>query len=422
MTTSIGAPAPMAPPLDPALAHQELGLLAPTYPLPRLLLTHGRGTRVWDASGREYLDFASGIAVNAMGHAPVGLQRAVSRQLRALVHVSNLFANPPALAFAQRLTQATGYSHVFFCNSGTEANEAALKFARLFARARGRAGRDLLAFRGGFHGRTALALSATHHPPYREPFAPLVPGIRFAEFNQPGALDAVLDEAVCGVIVEPVQGEAGAIPATREFLHALRARTTALGALLIFDEVQCGMGRCGHLLASEHFGVRADITVLSKALGGGLPLGAVLLSAEVAHALQPGLHGCTFGGGPVVTTAGDWTLARIARPGFLARVRKRGRELGAALDAVVSRHASLRAAHGLGLLRALEVAADAPYGPAELVARARQGGLLTVRGGERAVRLLPPLTVSAAEIVDAVQRLEAAVTALEPMPPPGRST
>ena len=210
-----------------------------------------------------------------------------------------------------------------------------------------------------------------------------------------------------------MQGEGGAIPATRDFLHALRARTTALGALLVFDEVQTGMGRTGQLLAQEHFGVRADLTVLSKALGGGLPIGAVLMTAEVARVLPPGMHGCTFGGDPVAATAGGWSLAQIARPGFLARVRRRGRELGAALEALVDRHGSLSAARGLGLLRAIELAPDAAYGPADLVARARAHGLLIVRGGERAVRLLPPLNVTAAEIDDAMQRLEAAVAALE---------
>ncbi len=423
MTSTL--PASAAPPStlpEADLAFGEVGLLAPIYPLPRLALSHGKGTWVWDVTGRGYLDFASGIAVNAMGHAPTGLQRAVARQMRELVHVSNLFSNAPALAFAQRLAQATGYSHVFLCNSGTEANEAALKFARAHARARGRAGREILAFKGGFHGRTALALSATWQPSYREPFAPLVPGVRFADFNDAAALDAGLDEAVCAAIVEPVQGEGGAIPASRDFLQALRARTTALGSLLVFDEVQTGMGRCGHLLAAEHYGVRADLTVMSKALGGGLPLGAVLMTAEVARSLQPGMHGCTFGGGPVVTTAGAWTLAQIDRPGFLARVRRRGRTLGSALETLVARHHSLAGERGLGLLRAVELAPDAPYTPAALVARARANGLLTVRGGERAVRLLPPLTVSPAEIDDAVQRFDAAVAALELDPTPETTT
>ena len=373
----------------------------------------GRGPGGRAAAGREYLDFVSGIAVNALGHAPPGLARAVAAQMRVLTHCSNLFANRPAIGLANALLEATGYDRVFFCNSGAEGIEAALKFARVRARARGLAGRDVLAFRDGFHGRTAFALSVTWNPSYREPFEPLMPGIRFADYNRLEALDAALDGSVAAVVVEPVQGESGAIPATREFLDALRARTTALGAALVFDEVQCGMGRSGRLLAAEHYGVRADFTVLSKALGGGLPLAAVLMTEGASAGLAPGQHGCTFGGGPAAAAAGAFVLARVRRPGFLARVRRRARELEAGLAGLVERHGSLAAARGLGLLRAVEVAADAPYDAPALVAAARESGLLLVRGGERAVRLLPPLTVGADEIVEALEKLEAAIARLE---------
>ena len=408
------APPGIPPATPPALAQEEVGLFAPVYPLPRLALVSGRGAWVVGADGYRYLDFVSGVAVNALGHATAGVARAVARQMRALVHCSNLYANAPGTSLASALAAATGYGRVFFCNSGTEGVEAALKFARVWARARGRetAG-DVLAFRGGFHGRTAFSLSVTWTPAYREPFEPLVAGVRFGEFNRVEALDQLLDEGVETVLVEPVQGEGGAIPATREFLEALRARCTALGAALVFDEVQCGMGRCGRLLASEHHGVRADLVVLSKALGGGLPLGAVLMTEEVAGALAPGMHGCTFGGGPVVTAAGAHVLDRVSRPGFLARVRSRGRTLLSGLAAVASRHASLAEARGLGLLCAVELAAGGPFDPPTLVAAARDEGLLLVRGGERAVRFLPPLTVSVQEIVLALERFEAAVTRLE---------
>ena len=405
-------PVPAAP---PAMAEEEVGLLAPVYPLPRLALVSGRGAWAIGADGRRYLDFVSGIAVNALGHAPAGVARAVARQMRTLAHCSNLYANAPGTALASALAAATGYERVFFCNSGSEGVEAALKFARAWARARGRAaaGGAVLAFRGGFHGRTAFSLSATWTPAYREPFEPLVPGVRFAEFNRLEALDEVLDADVETVLVEPVQGEGGAIPATRAFLEALRERCTARGAALVFDEVQCGMGRCGRLLASEHHGVRADLVVLSKALGGGLPLGAVLMTGEVAGALAPGLHGCTFGGGPAVTAAGGYVLERVRQPGFLARVRTRGRALLAGLAAVVTRHPSLGEARGLGLLCAVELTAGGPFDPPALVAAAREEGLLLVRGGERAVRFLPPLNVSPTEIALALERFEAAVTRLE---------
>lgn len=397
----------------PALAHGEERVLAPLYRLPRLDLVAGRGAWVRDAAGNAYLDFTSGIAVNAMGHAPAGLARAVARQARTLVHASNLFATAPARALASALADATGYPRTFFCNSGTEGVEAALKFARAHARARDREGRDVVAFRGGFHGRTALALSATWTPAYREPFEPLVAGVRFGAFDRVAGLDRLVDERVAAVIVEPVQGEGGAVPASRAFLEALVARARAVGALVVFDEVQCGMGRTGRLLAAEHYGVRADLVVLSKALGGGLPLGAVLMTEEVAGSLAPGMHGSTFGGNPVAAAAAGWVLSRVSRPGFLARVRRRGRTLAEALAGLVARHPSLAGERGLGLLRAVELSPGAPFDAPALVAAARDHGLLLVRGGERAVRLLPPLTVTAAEIAEAIGRLDAALASLE---------
>jgi len=331
--------------------------------------------------------------------------------MRTLSHCSNLFANRPAIELARMLTEATGYSHVFFCNSGTEAIEAALKFARA---ARGaREGQDVLAFRGGFHGRTAWALSTTWNPHYREPFEPLMPGVRFADYNDLAALDDALDAGVETVIVEPVQGEGGAIPARAEFLRALRARTTALGATLIMDEIQCGMGRSGRLLAAEHYDVRGDITVLSKAIGAGFPLAAVLMTAEIAKHLAPGMHGCTFGGSPAAATAGLWALEKVKRPAFLSRVRRRARRLEAGLATLKAKHPSLAEARGLGLLRAVELAESASFGAPELVAAARAQGLLLVRGGERAVRLLPPLTVTDAELDEALELLDRALTSLE---------
>ena len=405
--------APAKPAADteaPAFAHDELALLAPVYPLPRLELVEGQGARVRDAGGREYVDFTSGIAVNAFGHAPRGLAETLAAQMAQLGHCSNLFANTPALALARELIEATGYDRVFFCNSGTEGLDAALKFGRARARALGLPGRGILAFEGGFHGRTGFALSATHNPPYREPFEPLIPGVRFAPYNDVPGLNAVLDRDVCAVVVECVQGESGAVPGTRDFLQALRARTTALGAALILDEVQTGMGRTGRLLAQEHFDVRADITVMSKALGAGLPIAAVLMTEGVAKTLSPGMHGCTFGGNPVCAAAARWSLAQVRRPAFLERVRRAGRKLAAGLEALAAKHAAVREARGMGLLRAIDLAPGA-FEPAALVAAAREAGLLLVRGGERAVRVLPPLTVTDAEIDDGLTRLDAALAA-----------
>jgi len=391
----------------------ESDVLAPLYPLPRPQLVSGRGAWVKDQGGREYLDFVSGIAVNALGHCPPGFARAIARQMGTLGQVSNLFGHAPGLELAAALTRATGYEKVFFCNSGAEGVETALKFARARAAAKGLAGRDIVAFRGSFHGRTAFALATTWTPSYREPFEPLVPGVRFADFNRVDGLSEVLDQNVCGVIVEPVQGEGGAIPARREFLEALRARTSALGAALILDEVQSGMGRCGHLLAAEHYGVRGDMTVMSKALGGGIPVAVVLMHEDTSAALKPGMHGCTFGGNPVVSAAGLFMLSKVNKPGVFSRVRRRGRELMKALAALKQRRPALAEARGLGLLCAVELSESAPFDSAALVNAARDHGLLLVRGGARAVRLLPPLTVSSGEIEEAVTRLDRALGGLE---------
>jgi len=399
---------------DAALAHEEPGLFAPVYPLPRLTLTRGQGVRVEDRAGRTYVDFTCGIAVNAFGHAPRGLATAVARQMRSLGHVSNLFAHEPGIALARALKAATGYEHVFFCNSGTEGIEAALKFARVRAHAAQRPGRGFVAFTGGFHGRTGFALSTTWNPEYRAPFEPLIPGVRFLPFGDAKALGEGIDEGVCAVLVEPVQGEAGALPAPKGFLAALRQRCDEVGALLIFDEVQCGVGRTGRFLAAEHSGVRADITVLSKALGGGLPLAAVLVNAAAAEGLAPGVHGTTFGGNPVATTAGLWVVERVNRKSLLARVRRRAKTLHAGLRTLVQTHPkSLSESRGLGLLAAIEVAAGAPFGPKDLVEAAREQGLLLVRGGERAVRVLPPLDVDEPTIAEAMACLDRALTRLE---------
>ena len=394
----------------PAFAHDEVGLLAPLYPLPRLELVEGHGAWVRDAGGRKYLDFTSGIAVNAFGHSPRGLAETVAAQLARLGHCSNLFANEPALALARELTEATGYPRVFFCNSGTEGLDAALKFTRARGRALGMPGRGIVAFKGGFHGRTGFALSATYNPSYREPFEPLIPGVRFADFNEASGLDGVLDADICAVVVECVQGESGAVAATRDFLQALRARCTAFGALLVIDEVQTGMGRTGRLLAQEHFDIRADVVVMSKALGAGLPIAAVLMTEDVANTLQPGMHGCTFGGNAVCAAAARWSLAQVIRPAFLERVRRAARRLAGGLEALAAKHAAVREARGLGLLRAIDLMPGA-IEPAALVAAARDAGLLLVRGGERAVRVLPPLTVTDSEIDQGLERLDAALSA-----------
>jgi acetylornithine/N-succinyldiaminopimelate aminotransferase len=396
----------------PALAQDEAQWLAPLYYLPRLELTSGRGAWAWDAGGRRYLDFTCGIAVNALGHAPRGLGRVIAHQMGRLGHTSNLFANRPATELARLLTQATGYDKVFYCNSGGEGLDAALKFTRARAGALGLAGRDILAFQGGFHGRLGFSVSATYTPSYRAPFEPLIPGIRFAKFNDLADVDQHLDANVCCIVVEPVQGEGGVVPATKEFMEGLRERANRIGAALVIDEVQSGMGRTGTLLAHEQYGLKADITVISKALGSGFPIGAVLMTNAVADTLKPGMHGCTFGGGATAATAALWTLERVNRPVFLSRVRRRGERLARGLEKLALKHPSVvREARGLGLLRAIEL--DSRHDPRAFVALARERNLLLVRGGEHAVRVLPPLVVTPSEIDEGLHRLDAALADLE---------
>ncbi|HEX7879282.1 MAG TPA: acetylglutamate kinase [Candidatus Eisenbacteria bacterium] len=397
----------------------EADLFAGVYPFPRLELVHGRGCHVTARDGRDYLDFVSGIAVNALGHADPGLRNAVSRQMAQLVHVSNLYGNGPAAALAARLVNLTGYDKVFLCNSGAEGNEAALKFARLHAGAKGHQDGIIVAFDGAFHGRTAFALSATATPAYREPFGRLVPGIRFAPFNDAAAFDAlVAEEAAAGrplqaVLIEPVQGEAGARTADPAFLAHLRAATRSANALLLFDEVQCGVGRSGSFLAAQELGIDADITILAKGLGGGIPIGAVLIRNDLAGLLSAGQHGTTFGGNPVAAAASGHVLDVITGPGFLTAVNERAVQLGAGLERLVAAHTSLKRVNGLGLLRAIELKEDAPFDPAALVLAARNAGLLLCKGGSRSVRVLPPLVVAAADIDLALERLDAALTHLE---------
>jgi len=397
--------------LAPTLATDESQWLAPLYYLPRLELASGRGAWAWDAGGRRYLDFTCGIAVNALGHAPRGLGRVVAHQMGRLGHTSNLFANRPAIELAKALTQATGFDKVFFANSGGEGLDGALKFTRARAGALGLPGRDILAFEGGFHGRLGFSVSATYTPSYRAPFEPLIPGVRFAKFNDLASVDAQLDANVCAIVVEPVQGEGGVVPAGKEFLQGLRERANRLNAALIIDEVQTGMGRTGTLLAAEQFGVKGDMTVLSKALGSGFPIAAILLTNAVAETLKPGMHGCTFGGGATAAAAASWTLEKINRPPFLSRVRRRGERLGRGLEKLAQKHPWVREARGLGLLRAIEL--DSRYEPRAFVALARERNLLLVRGGEHAVRVLPPLVASPGEIDEGLHRLDAALSDLE---------
>jgi acetylornithine/N-succinyldiaminopimelate aminotransferase len=354
----------------------------------------GEGSRLWDAEGNEYLDFLCGISVTSLGHCHPRIVAAVREQVGKLMHASNLFYTEPAMQLAARLSQSSLGGKVFFCNSGAEANEAAIKLAR-----KARPAGDFVVALGAFHGRTYGSLSATPQESKQAPFAPLVPGFRAVEPTAQALSDAV-DERTAAVILEPIQGESGVHVLSEETLRAARAACDRHGAALIFDEIQTGMGRTGTLWAYEQTGVRPDALTSAKALGGGLPIGALVTGERLADVLQAGDHGSTFAGGPTVATAALVALELTADPALLAGVVERGRQLAEGLE----RLPHVVAVRGRGLMLACELDVPAPEVMRRALAEQR---LVTNATGPTSLRLLPPLTIGEAEVEDALGRLDA---------------
>ena len=370
-----------------------------TYTRAPFALERGEGMYLYDTEGNRYLDFVSGIAVNALGYGDPDVLRAIGEQTQRLMHVSNLYLTLPQARLARRLVEKSFADKVFFCNSGTESVEAALKFARKWARALHGSDRNgFLAFSGAFHGRTMGALALTPRPHYQDPFRPLMPGARFAVYNDLQSVHALMTDKVCACIVEPVQGEGGVHPADGEFLQGLREICDESGALLIFDEVQCGLGRTGTLWAHEYYGVTPDIMTLAKPLGGGLPLGAVLMTDAVARVIEPGDHASTFAANPVICAVGEVVLDKISSPEFLEHVRWAGSYLNEELGKLKMRHDCIREIRGRGLIWGLEM--DVDVTPA--VEAGYKRGLLTLKAGPNVLRLLPPLVVEKEHLDEAV--------------------
>jgi len=391
-----------APVVQPRVAADSavLGTYRPAAPL----FVRADGVRVHDDAGRAYLDFVSGIGVNALGYGDAGVHAAFEQALSSgLIHLSNLYRTEPAAALAQMLVAASFADRVFFCNSGAEANEAAFKFARRWARTRGgEAKHEIVALRNSFHGRLFGALAATDRPAMQAPFTPLMPGVRFVDPDDAASLDAALDPArTAAIIAEPVQGEGGVQPLSAAVLARLRVAADTNDALLIFDEVQCGLGRTGHLFAYQAYGVVPDLLTLAKPLAGGLPMGATLLNARVADTIQPGDHATTFGGGPLVASVAATVFARIADPAFLLRVRELGEYLHARLHELAASSASVVDVRGSGLMWGLVL--NVPAAP--VVENALQQGLLVATAGERVLRLLPPLVIAESDIDEAINVL-----------------
>jgi acetylornithine/N-succinyldiaminopimelate aminotransferase len=392
---------------DPRLLDAQKFLL-PTYKRPDILFTHGRGCYVFDSNGKKYLDFLGGIAVNALGHAHPRIVKTIRREAARGIHLSNLFHHAYQGPLARKLAEWSGMDRVFFANSGTEAIDGALKLARLSAHAPGETlnaaprKHRILALENSFHGRTFGALSVTSTEKYRLPFSPVVPGVRFVRFNDVADLESKFDDTVCAILLETIQGEGGIHPVSESFWTRARALANQHGALLIADEIQCGLGRTGRNFAYQKFPGRPDIVVVAKPLASGLPLGAILASEAIAARISPGLHGTTFGGGPLVCAAALETLQIIEDDELLANIRARSEELRAGLAKLGTKFAFIREIRGEGLMLGIELSVEG----GAFVTEALRRGLLINCTHDFTLRLLPPFIVTRAQVRRFLQLLE----------------
>lgn len=378
-----------------------------------VVFVEGRGARVTDREGREYLDFLAGIAVNTLGHSHPALIETLKSQLDRLVHVSNAYWTEPQIGFQQRLAEHTFADRVYPCNSGAEANEAALKLARRYQRVVREQDRyEFITFEKSFHGRTMGAISATGQPKYHAGFEPLVPGFHYAPWGDADAVRSLVNERTAAILVEPVQGEGGVRPAEPAFLAELRRICDEHGLVLIFDEVQCGVGRTGSLFAYQHYGVEPDIMTLAKGIGGGVPLGAMVARAEVAEGFTRGSHASTYGGNPLATAAGCVVLDEVLREGFLDHVTEMGERLRDGLRSALGDHPRVVDVRGLGLMNGVELDAT-PAEALQVVHACREDGLLLNTAGGTVVRMVPPLIVTADDVDLAIERLAANMGALD---------
>ena len=378
-----------------------------TYNRYQIVLNKGEGVYLYDTDGKKYLDFAAGIAVQSLGYGNPELCRAIKEQVDTLMHTSNLFYNVPAARAAERATKAAGMERVFFTNSGTEAIEGAMKAAKKYAYTRdGHADHEIIAMRQSFHGRSLGALSVTGNDHYQEPFAPLIPGIRFAEFNKLETVEALIDDKTCAILLETVQGEGGIYPAEPEFLQGVRKLCDEHDVLLILDEIQCGMGRCGTMFAWQQYDVKPDIMTCAKAIGCGVPVGAFFLTERVAEkSLAPGDHGTTYGGNPLVCAAVDKVFEIFERDRIPAHAKEIGDYLAQRLDELVDRYDFITARRGVGLMQGLVL--TVPVG--EVVKKALEEGLIVITAGSDVLRFVPPLIIEKAHVDEMIKKLTAAL-------------
>ncbi|MCH8615052.1 aspartate aminotransferase family protein [Sphingomonas sp. SM33] len=385
--------------------------LMPVYPRCEVRPVRGEGVYLYGENGEKYLDFASGIAVNLLGHGHAHLTQAIQKQAATLMHVSNLYGSPQGEAFAQRLVDLTFADTVFFTNSGAEAVECSIKTARRYHHAKGNPHKhDLITFSNAFHGRTMATISATNQEKLRDGFAPLLPGFKVVEFDNLDAALAAVDENTAGFLLEPVQGEGGIRPASHEFIAGLRAVCDENDLMLVFDEVQCGVARTGTLYAYEQYGVAPDIMASAKGIGGGFPLGACLATEKAASGMVIGTHGSTYGGNPLAMAAGQAVFDVVANDEFLANVRLMGERLRSALEQMIPNHDHLfDSVRGMGLMLGVKMKTDSRA----FVNYLRTQGLLTVAAGDNVMRVLPPLTIDEANVREFVESLSAAAAQYE---------
>jgi len=391
---------------QPTASESTIGLadkyIFPTYKRHPFALVKGEGCRVWDESGKEYLDFVGGIAVCALGHSSPIVTKALEEQSKILVHVSNLYYTRPQAELAKLLVENSFADRVFFCNSGAEANEAAIKIARRYTREKFGPGKHtIVSMQGSFHGRTMATLSATGQSKVQVGYDPLLPGFKFVPYNDLAVLKAAVDDTVCAVMLEPIQGEGGIVVPHPDYLKGVKEICREKGALLIFDEIQTGMGRTGRLFAHEHFGVSPDIMSLAKALGNGLPIGAMLSTEALSSAFGPGSHASTFGGTPLVTAVARAVLSSLLNDGWLDHCRNMGSYFRARLEELKKRHACIKEVRGLGLIIGVEL--DRPGAP--VMEACVQRGFLINCAQEKVLRFVPPLVVTEKEIDQLIEAL-----------------
>ena len=373
-----------------------------------VILDRGKGSRLWDIDGNEYIDLGAGIAVNSLGHQNPDVIKAITTQAKKLWHVSNIYYSEPSILLAEALVKASKFAkRVFFCNSGAEANEAAIKIARKYAADKGRPPerRNIITFTGSFHGRTLTTVTATAQPKYHAGFEPLPGGFKYCPFNDFDAIEKMVDENTCAVMLEVVQGEGGITPVKKGFLKHIRALCDKVGALLILDQVQCGMSRTGYVFSHFPEGVKPDIVTLAKALGGGFPIGAMLVGEKAEHTLQFGSHGTTFGGNPLATAVAGAVFKKLQSKSLLKNVDERGKDLRTALAAINKELKLFKEVRGRGLMIGAELNETYAGKAGDIIEVGRKHGALFLQAGPNVLRFLPPLTITKAELAKGMKRV-----------------